>query len=368
MQIETVNTGGPLSDFLLFPYTLYRNNPRWIPPLRSEQAKLFDPKKNTLLQHCDYQLFLLRDGKNILGRVAAFIDRHSNQYWHENVGCFGSYESIEDETVSHALLRACETYLRERKVEAMRGPISFETQNWGAVVDDDTTPSRLMSPFNPPYYIQQFESYGLKKIKDLEVFASGTKNYVIPERFLRYKEKLIKKYDLNIRSINMKRLVDDARIIVDLSNRSLAHNWGYAPIGMEEAENLAADLKMIVWPELIKIVESSGKPIGFCITLPDIFQLLHGTSGRLFPLALFRLLFKLRTIRVFRIWALGIVPEFHRRGIDTLLYLSTYDELKKYDALVEANYILEDNYAMKDAVIKLGMQKVRTLRIFQKDV
>jgi ribosomal protein S18 acetylase RimI-like enzyme len=70
----------------------------------------------------------------------------------------------------------------------------------------------------------------------------------------------------------------------------------------------------------------------------------------------------------FRIWALGIVPEYQRRGIDTLLYLSLYEALKGLDAWVEANYILEDNYAMRDAVVKLGMQQVRTLRIYEKAI
>jgi len=366
MQIEKVNTRRQLNEFILFPYQLYRTDPLWIPPLRTEQKKLFDPKKNSLLGHCDYALFLAREGNRILGRVAVFIDHLSNDYWQENIGCFGSYECIADGETAHALLHQCEDWLRDHGVEAMRGPISFETQNWGAVLDDFDTPPRLMSPYNPKYYLEQFEAFGLAKIKDLEIYASRLSSYQLPERFLRYRQRLMEKYHLTIRSIDMKRLVEDARLIVELSNQSLAHNWGYAPVGIEEAEALAKDLKMVVWPELIKILESQGRPIGFCITLPDIYQLLQGLDGRLSPIALYRLLFQLRKIRIFRIWALGIIPEFHRRGLDTLLYLSIHDELAKYDALVEANYILEDNYAMKDAVIKLGMQKVRTVRIFQK--
>jgi hypothetical protein len=366
VQIEQVTTGRGMSDFVKLPYTLYRQDPLWIPPLRSEQNKLYDPKKNSLLQHCDYALFLARAGKRIVGRAAVFIDRLSNDYWHENIGCFGSYECIPDGESASALLRTCEDWLRDHGVEAMRGPISFETQNWGAVLDDFTTPPRLMSPYNPKYYLDHFTEFGLAKIKDLEIYASRLSTYEMPERFLKYRQRLMQKYQLTIRSINMKRLVEDARLIVELSNQSLAHNWGYAPVGIEEAENMARDLKMIVWPELIKILESQGKPVGFCITLPDIYQLLQGLDGRLSPIALYRLLFQLRKIRIFRIWALGIIPEFHRRGLDTLLYLSIHDELAKYDALVEANYILEDNYAMKDAVIKLGMAKVRTVRIFEK--
>ena len=77
---------------------------------------------------------------------------------------------------------------------------------------------------------------------------------------------------------------------------------------------------------------------------------------------------RLKKVNEFRFWALGIVPEYQRRAIDSLLYLTTFEILQKQDVYVEANYILEDNYAMKDAVIKLGMQKVRTYRVYEKNM
>lgn len=102
--------------------------------------------------------------------------------------------------------------------------------------------------------------------------------------------------------------------------------------------------------------------------MPDINTLLKGLNGRLFPFGIFRLAFGLKKIKKYRHWALGIVPEFQRWGIDTLLYLRTYEVLKPQNAYLEANYILEDNYAMKDAVIKLGLEKVRTYRIYEMEI
>jgi ribosomal protein S18 acetylase RimI-like enzyme len=354
--------------FVEFPYRFYKDDPLWIPPLRLEQKRLFNRHKNSMLANCDYELFLAIENTKPVGRAAAFVDHHYNAHWNERTGFFGSFESINDQQVAFALLRSCERWLNDQHMDNMRGPISFESQNWGVNMDDYESPSRLMSPYNPPYYGILLQGFGLEKCKDLEIFAASTQNYPIPERFLRHKEWLFQKYNLNIRPIDMKNLDRDVGLIVDLSNRSLSNNWGYAPISESEAEAIARDLKPIVWPELVRIVESNHKPIGFSITLPDILQLLKGCNGHLFPDALFRLLFKLRTIRVFRIWALGIVPEFQRKGIDTLLYLSIWEALRDIDAYVEANYVLEDNYAMKDAVLKLGMDKVRTVRIYEKKI
>ncbi|MBD3384647.1 hypothetical protein GF407_06935 [candidate division KSB1 bacterium] len=368
MKVFRVKSKNEWKQFVLYPYSFYRDDPLWIPPLRMEQKKLFSADKNAMLGNCDYELFMaVADGKPV-GRAAAFVDHHYNQHWNEKTGFFGSFESVNDQKVAFALLRACERWLNDQNMDKMRGPISFESQNWGVNIDDFESPSRLMSPYNPPYYGTLLQSFGLQKSKDLDIFAASTQDYPLPERFLRHKEWLLQKFNLSIRSIDMKNLTRDVGIIVDLSNRSLSNNWGYAPISQMEAEGIANDLKPIVWPELVRIVEANHKPIAFCITLPDILQLVKGCNGHLFPRAMFRLLFNLRSSRVFRIWALGIVPEFQRKGIDTLLYLSIWEALRDIDAYVEANYILEDNYAMKDAVIKLGMEKVRTCRIYEKKV
>ena len=59
MRIHPVTTKQDLSSFLNLPYRLYKNDPVWVPPLRDEQRGQFDPKHNPLLDHSDWQLFLL---------------------------------------------------------------------------------------------------------------------------------------------------------------------------------------------------------------------------------------------------------------------------------------------------------------------
>ena len=61
MHIHPVNTRKDLASFIDLPYQLYKNDPVWVPPLRDEQRGQFDPKRNPLLDHCEWQLFLLED-------------------------------------------------------------------------------------------------------------------------------------------------------------------------------------------------------------------------------------------------------------------------------------------------------------------
>ena len=60
MQIQQVTSPADIKKFIELPYRLYRDDPLWVPPLKSEQHGQFEPRKNPMLDHCEYALFLLR--------------------------------------------------------------------------------------------------------------------------------------------------------------------------------------------------------------------------------------------------------------------------------------------------------------------
>ena len=61
MKIRTVQNKHDLQEFIDLPYHFYHDDPVWIAPLRGEQRGQFDSRRNPLLDHCDYALFLLED-------------------------------------------------------------------------------------------------------------------------------------------------------------------------------------------------------------------------------------------------------------------------------------------------------------------
>jgi len=106
MQIRQVASQSDLNEFIAFPYRHYHNDPVWVPPLKSEQKGQYNRHKNPMLDHCEYALFLLRDGNEVIGRVAAFLDRLALEHWKEPIGLFGSYECIQNNQASAKLLGA----------------------------------------------------------------------------------------------------------------------------------------------------------------------------------------------------------------------------------------------------------------------
>ena len=135
MMIRPVVSRKDLASFIKLPYTLYKKDPVWIPPLRDEQRGQFDPKRNPLLDHCEYQLFLLEEKGKVIGRIAAFIDLLAIDFWKERVGLFGYFECIADPLAARTLLDAAQTWLLARNCTSMRGPWSFVSQEWGSVVE-----------------------------------------------------------------------------------------------------------------------------------------------------------------------------------------------------------------------------------------
>ncbi len=370
MEITRVKTIAELKSFIDLPYRLYKNDPVWVPPLRDEQHGQFDPIRNPLLQHCEYELFMLHQDGKIAGRIAAFIDKLAVEAWGEAVGLFGYYECPPDAQASTLLLDAARQWLAGRAMKRMRGPWSFVSQEWGAVVEGFEPSPVVMAPYNPAYYNDQFKAYGLAKVKDLLVyFIDVRQGYQIPERILTLTERVAERYKVHVRQLDMSRFDQEVETIISLSNQSLVSNWGYSPVTEAEVRALAHDLKPIIHPTAVLFAEDqAGKPIGVAIAIPDVNQILKRMNGSLFPLGWLKLLWKLPRLKQYRMFALGVIPEYHACGIDSLIYRALYESCYSADIRVEINYVLEDNYPMNNAILKLGAKPLRRYRVYEMSV
>jgi GNAT superfamily N-acetyltransferase len=367
MQTRPVESKADLRRFIELPYRLYRNDRTWVPPLRSEQWAQFDPRRNPMLDHCKYTLFLLWEGNQAVGRVSAFVDHLALQTWGEPIGLFGSYECVDDDEASRLLLGTAREWLQARGMRAMRGPWSFGSQEWGLVVEGYEPPPIVMAPYNPPYYNRQFGAFGLQKAKDLLVYyADAEEGYRIPERYLALTDRVQQRYGVTIRRAQMNHFEEEITTIVKVANHSIAGNWGYYPITDAEARAIARDLRPILDPSVVLIAQGpDGQPVGFSVAFPDVNVLLRGLGGHLLPFGWLKLLLGLRRVRQYRLWALGVVPEYQGKAVDALLYRRTYEALLPRRARVEINYVLEDNIPMNNALQNLEVKPLRRYRVYE---
>jgi GNAT superfamily N-acetyltransferase len=370
MNTRPVQSAQDLKRFIELPYRLYKNDPVWVPSLRNEQNGQFDPKRNPLLKHCEWQLFLLEQDGQAIGRIAAFIDMLANEFWRQPIGLFGYFECVEQPAAGQQLLEAARDWLRAKGMRFMRGPWTFVSQEWGMVVEGFEPAPVVMAPHNPPFYNDYLTVFGLRKIKDLlcwEVDAS--KGYDIPPRILELADTVAERFQVRVRQLDMRRFDEEVKLIEQLSNASIVANWGYSPVTEAEVQATARDLKPVIQPKGVLFAEDrAGKPIGFAIAIPDVNHLLQGLGGSLLPFGWLKLLWGIPRLTRYRMFALGVIPEYQGKAIDSLIYRALYESLYSSKLWMEINYVLEDNWPMINAVKKLGATPSRRYRVYEMEI
>ena len=108
-------------QFLQFPWTLYRNDPYWIPPLRANQKELVGYRPHPFYDRNCVQTFLAVRGDQVCGRIAAILNQGHNLRYHERRGFFGFFECIDDQEVANGLLDAVRQWFAEQGIYCLRG-------------------------------------------------------------------------------------------------------------------------------------------------------------------------------------------------------------------------------------------------------
>ena len=174
---------------------------------------------------------------------------------------------------------------------------------------------------------------------------------------------------MHLRTIDMKHFDREVQLIREIYNQSWEHNWGFVPLSEAEFEFVAKDLRQIVDPEIVLIAEIDGRPIGFAMALPDINQALIHLKGRLFPTGLIKLLWhtKIRNkIDGVRVATLGVIPDYRKRGIDSLMYYRIHKRAGELGyKWGEFSGILETNELMVNASKQIGGELYKRYRIVE---
>lgn len=369
IEVHPVQSRRELKRFITFPWKIYADDPNWIPPLIVDRLNFFNRKKNPFFEHSEAELFMAFDNGEPVGRIAAIkYSRHLETY-NDNTGFFGFFESINDSEVAHALLdRACR-WVSEQGLTRIRGPTNFTVNDEAALlVDGFDRPPVIMMTYNPPYYEKLVTDYGFQKAQDLLAYYLNTPES-IPPRLARAWKLMEERHGIRIRSINMKDFDGEVDRIHRVHEQAWSENWGSVPLTRNEIHRIAKDLKLIVDPDLVLIVEDRGEPVGVSVSLPDINQALMHANGRLFPLGLFKILWYRRKIDALRVFIMGVVKGYRHRGLDAAMYYKTMEVgLKKGYRWGEMSWVLESNTPMRRVLERMGIEVYKTYRVYEKEI
>ena len=370
MKVITVQSKRELRAFYRLPQVIFRNNPCYVPPLWMDEKNGYSAEGNPILADSDFILLLVLDNNSRpVGRTIAYIDHNYNRFYQSSVGFFGSFDCIEDTAAGHLLITAAEDWLRSKGATAIRGPINPVAENWGFVLEGYELEPVYLSPWNPAYYHEFFTEFSYVKVKDLLVYEADLMNgYQLPDRYAGFVEKYQQRFPgISLRRLDLRRIKDDARSIWEISNIALADNWGFVPLDLPVMEDMLQKLRLIVDPDAVWMAEYNGQAVGFCLGFPDINRIVKRIRGRMLPFGWACLLLGVKRLRDYRLFGLAVHPDWQGKALDALMYINLYTNLAPKKVRMEANYILEDNLRIKNALEKLGMQKIKTYRIYEKE-
>jgi GNAT superfamily N-acetyltransferase len=368
-EVVEVESAGQLKQFIAYPYRLYRGDKNFVPPLISERREFFDKAKNPFYRTARVKMFLALQDHQVVGRMATCINYKHNDYHQEKVGFFGFFDTIDDYEPAHQLLKVGMITLKKEGMEKMRGPMNFSTNHEiGFLVEGFDQPPVVMMPYNRPYQVKFAEKFGLKKVMDLLAYRI-TDEAGIPERIQRIVDKLKEKSNITVRSINLSDFDNEVRRIKEVYNAAWAYNWGFIPMDDAEFEYMAKHLRQIIDPDVVLLAEHENTPVAFSLALPDINQALIHLKGRLFPFGLLKLVWhtKIRNkVNAVRLITFGVVPEYQKRGIDSLMFVETYrrGSADGYSS-AELSWVLESNDLMCRGCEQMGARLYKRYRIVE---
>jgi len=366
LEVVTADSKEALKEFIEFPYSLYRGDPFWVPPLRIAVKELLNRAKHPFYANAEAEFFLARRDGRVVGRIAAILDRNHNKFHEENAGFFGFFESTNAPEVAAALLGAARKWVFGRGAVLIRGPVNPSTNyECGMLVDGFDSNPMVMMTYNPRYYPELMESAGLRKAKDLLAYQS------IPAaldsgKIERIAGRALAAGGISVRPINMKNFDAEVMQVWEVYNRAWIRNWGYIPMSREEFFAMGKEMKQILKPDLVLIGEAGGRVVGFALALPDINQALKHAGGRLLPTGLIKILYYQRLINRVRVLALGVVEEYRTSGVAAAFYATLLRNARRMGYVdSEMSWILEDNVLMNRSLQAMGAKRYKTYRIYE---
>lgn len=366
MKLQEVISVKDKRDFLELPKRLYKDDPNWICPLDADIDGIFNPDSNSNFEHGEAIRWLLYDDNDtIVGRIAAFIDYNKiNHYKYPTGGC-GFFECINNQEAANLLFDAAKNWLKERKAEAMQGPINFGENflHWGLLVDG-FMPQGYGMPYNFPYYQKLFESYGFKNFFEQYSYhkplADGW-----PERLLKFAELTTKRPGYSFEFFAYDRIDEFVEYFVQIYNTIWSgYHDSYTPLKNADIKDMLLEFKPIIDPDLISFAFDKGEPVGLMLSVPDVNQLLKKLkNGKLTLINKLKFLYyRKRAITRNRALLAGIHPDYQNTGIVLALFYQLVDALKDKPRQkeIELSWVADYNPKMIGIYDKIGAKRMKT--------
>ncbi len=284
MQLVAVNDKNTHKRFLNLPSFIYEDDSNYIPHIRQDVEKVFDPKKNKLFRlGGEVNRWILTDSEgNDIGRVAAFIHPKTSKAGKYKIGGMGFFECINDKKAAFKLFDVCKSWCLERGMQGMDGPVNFgeRDQFWGLLTENFTAPPSYAMNYNPSYYKEFFEDYGFKNYFNQYVYWRDLK---LPAQEVFVKKANILSHDSKFSVKSMKGVKTEtiADYFLEVYNSAWGGHEGFKNMRIEQARAIINSMKVIMDRDILIFAFHDNKPIGFYLNIPELNEFFVHVNGNM---------------------------------------------------------------------------------------
>ncbi len=362
-----------VNEFVDLPFKLFKDVPQWVPPLKSGVRDVLNRNKHPYHEHSDSDFFVIKDGDEVVGRIAVLENKVYNKYHNKKQASFYLYDSVNDQDVANKLFECAFDWSHKRGLEYFLGPKGFSPfDGYGFQIDGFQHRQMMnMMNYNGEDYPEFMKKLGFKKVVDWVSCYAEIEKFNMPEKVRKVADRVREKGTFKVHQFKTKsELAKFVPLIGQAYNKTFTNNWEYYPLTQKEVDWAFKDLTMVAIPDLIKIITYKDEIVGFLLAFPDIsaaFQ--RHPRGVLTPAMLVDLQREITRSDWIDFNGVGVLPEYHGLGGDALLFDEIEKTAKSHNFVHgELTNIAETAVQMRKNLENLGVKPYKNHRIFGKDI
>ncbi len=331
ITIKEVTTKKEMKQFVTFPFSLYKNNKYWVPPIIKDEIANFDREKNPVFKHATAHFLLAYKNDKIVGRTAAIINTFEVEKQGVKKMRFGWFDVVDDIEVTKALLNKINEIGKKCQLKYIEGPVGFSNlDKVGLLTKGYNHIGTMITWYNHPYYVEHIAKLGFKKEKEY------VENYIMisdidSSNFTRAASLIKRRFKLQEKNFSSsKEIMPYVDEMFQLFNISYAKLSSFVPISKEQITYFKKKFISFINPEYIKFVlDENNKIIAFSIMMPSFSEALQKANGKLFPFGIFHLLKARKKNDTIIAYLIGVHPDFQNKGITAIIFDEFYKTVTK---------------------------------------
>jgi len=331
ITVKEVLTKSELKKFVLFPFSLYKDNEYWVPPIIKDELAGFDKTKNPAFENAEARFFLAYKNETIVGRIVAIVNWTEINKQGLKKMRFGWFDVIDDVAVTKTLLDKVYEIGKQHNLEYIEGPVGFSNlDKVGVLTHGFDHLGSMITWYNHPYFKDHLEQLGFVVEKQYLENKFPFEN-VKPEFFYKAQTLIKKRYQLRSLSFSStKKIMPYIDEMFDLFNDSYAKLSSFVPITDIQKEYFKKKYINFINPEYIQfVVDKDDKIVAFAIVMPSFSKALQKAKGKLFPFGIFHLLKAKKQSKEILFYLIGVHPDYQNKGVHAIIFNEYYNVFTK---------------------------------------